>query len=38
MVRQSPERAYDIEFFDEFVRAAWTERLSPENPQFRPPS
>src|SRR5205823_5474599 len=29
MVRQSPERAYDIAFFDEFARAAgWTERLS----------
>ena len=26
MVRQSPERAYDIAFFDEFARAAgWTE-------------
>jgi NAD(P)-dependent dehydrogenase (short-subunit alcohol dehydrogenase family) len=33
MVRQSPERAYDIAFFDEFARAAgWTERLSLENP------
>ena len=39
MVRQSPERAYDIAFFDEFARAAgWTERLSLENPQSRPPS
>jgi NAD(P)-dependent dehydrogenase (short-subunit alcohol dehydrogenase family) len=39
MVRQSPERAYDIAFFDEFARAAgWTERLSLENPEFRPPS
>ena len=29
MVCQSPERAYDIAFFDEFARAAgWTERLS----------
>jgi len=38
MVRQSPERAYDIGFFDEFARAAgWTERLSLENPEFRPP-
>ena len=38
MVRQSPERAYDIAFFDEFARAAgWTERLSLENPEFRPP-
>jgi hypothetical protein len=36
MVRQSPERAYDIAFFDEFARAAgWTERLSLENPEFR---
>src|ERR1700726_4397055 len=33
MVRQSPERAYDITFFDEFARAVgWTERLSLENP------
>jgi hypothetical protein len=33
MVRQSPERAYDIAFFDEFARAAgWSERLSLENP------
>ena len=39
MVRQSPERAYDITFFDEFARAAgWTGRLSLENPEFRPPS
>jgi hypothetical protein len=39
MVRQSPERAYDITFFDEFARAAgWTERLSLENPNLRPPS
>ena len=39
MVRQSPERAYDIAFFDEFARAAgWTERLSLENPEFRPPN
>ena len=39
MVRQSPERAYDIAFFDEFARAAgWTERLSLENPESRPPS
>src|SRR5438270_9675824 len=39
MVRQSPERAYDIAFFDEFARAAgWTERLSLENPEFRPAS
>jgi hypothetical protein len=36
MVRQSPERAYDIEFFDEFARAAgWTRRLSLENPEAR---
>src|SRR6202046_2315450 len=29
MVRQSPERAYDIAFFDEFAReAGWTKRLS----------
>ncbi len=34
MVRQSPERAYDIAFFDEFARAAgWTKRLSLENPE-----
>jgi hypothetical protein len=39
MVRQSPERAYDIAFFDEFARAAgWTDRLSIENPELRPPS
>ena len=39
MVRQSPERAYDIAFFDEFARAAgWTARLSLENPEFRTPS
>ena len=39
MVRQSPERAYDIAFFDEFARAAgWTERLSLENPELRQPS
>ena len=39
MVRQSPERAYDITFFDEFACAAgWTERLSLENPELRPPS
>jgi hypothetical protein len=39
MVRQSPERAYDIAFFDEFARAAgWTERLSLENPDLRPPN
>src|ERR1700687_612562 len=39
MVRQSPERAYDIAFFDEFARAAgWTDRLSLENPELRPPS
>jgi len=39
MVRQSPERAYDIAFFDEFARAAgWTERLSLENPELRRPS
>ena len=39
MVRQSPERAYDIAFFDEFARAAgWTERLSLENPELRPSS
>jgi methionine synthase II (cobalamin-independent) len=38
MVRQSPERGYDIGFFDEFARAAgWTERLSLENPELRPP-
>ena len=37
--RQSPECAYDIVFFDEFARAAgWTERLSLENPEWRPPS
>jgi hypothetical protein len=37
MVRQSPVRAYDIAFFDEFARAAeWTERLSLENPDLRP--
>ena len=39
MARQSPERAYDIAFFDEFARAAgWTERLSLENPELRRPS
>jgi NAD(P)-dependent dehydrogenase (short-subunit alcohol dehydrogenase family) len=39
MVRQSPERAYDIAFFDEFAQAAgWTERLSRENPELRQPS
>src|SRR5215475_13094242 len=39
MVRQSPERAYEIAFFDEFARAAgWTERLSLENPELRAPS
>ena len=39
IVRQSPERAYDIAFFDEFARVAgWTERLSLENPKFRAPS
>ena len=33
MVRQSPDRAYDIAFFDEFARApGWTERLSLETP------
>jgi short-subunit dehydrogenase len=38
MVRQSPERAYDVAFFDEFARAAgWGERLSLENPELRPP-
>src|SRR4030081_3401342 len=36
MLRQSPERAYDIAFFDEFARAAgWTERLFLENPELR---
>ena len=39
MVRQSPERAYGHSFFDEFARAAgWTERLSLENPNLRPPN
>jgi hypothetical protein len=39
MVRQSPECAYDIAFFDEFARAVgWTERLSLENPELRQPS
>jgi NAD(P)-dependent dehydrogenase (short-subunit alcohol dehydrogenase family) len=39
MVRQSPERAYDIAFFDEFARAAgWTERAALENPELRQPS
>src|SRR6516165_3074899 len=34
MVRQSPEPAYDLGFFDEFARAAgWTERASLENPE-----
>src|SRR5580692_10644127 len=38
MVRQSPERAYDIGFFDEFARAAgWAERASLENPELRQP-
>jgi NAD(P)-dependent dehydrogenase (short-subunit alcohol dehydrogenase family) len=37
MVRRSPECAYDLEFFDEFARAAgWTDRLSLENPELRP--
>jgi hypothetical protein len=36
MVRQSPERAYNIALFDEFPRAAgWTNRLSLENPDLR---
>jgi NAD(P)-dependent dehydrogenase (short-subunit alcohol dehydrogenase family) len=39
MVRQSPDRAYDVAFFDQFARAAgWTERLSLENPDLRPPN
>ena len=39
MVRQSPECAYDIAFFDKFARAAgWTERLSIENPNLGPPN
>src|SRR5262249_10387346 len=39
IVRQSPDRAYDISFFDEFARATgWIERLSLENPELRPPS
>ena len=39
MVRQSPERAYDIAFFDEFAReAGWTKRLFLENPELRPSS
>jgi NAD(P)-dependent dehydrogenase (short-subunit alcohol dehydrogenase family) len=39
MVRQSPERADDIAFFDEFARAAeWTDRLSLENPELHPPN
>jgi hypothetical protein len=39
MVRQSPDRAYDITLFDECARAAgWTERLSLENPNLRPTS
>ena len=39
MVRQSPVRAYDVAFFDEFASAAgWTERLSLENPDLRPPN
>jgi hypothetical protein len=39
MVRQSPERAYDLAFFDEFAReAGWAERLSLENPNLRPPN
>ena len=39
MVRQSPDRAYDVAFFDEFARAAgWTKRLSLENPDLRPPN
>src|SRR6202045_1197948 len=39
MVRQSPERAYDIAFFDEFALAGgWTERTSLENPKLRKPS
>jgi hypothetical protein len=39
MVRQPPDRAYDIAFFDEFARAAgWTQRLLLENPDLRAPS
>ena len=39
MVRRSPERAYDTDFFDEFARAAgWTRRLALENPDLRSPS
>ena len=39
MVRQSPELAYDLGFFDEFARASgWTERLALENPSLRPRS
>ena len=39
MVRQSPEHAYDIAFFDEFARTAgWTKRASLENPELRQPS
>jgi hypothetical protein len=39
MVRQSPDSAYDIAFFDEFACAAgWTERLSLENPDLRLPN
>src|ERR1700722_14205514 len=39
MVRQSPARAYDIAFFDEFAReAGWTKRLSLQNRELRPSS
>jgi hypothetical protein len=39
MVRQSPDSADDIAFFDEFACAAgWTERLSLENPDLRLPN
>jgi len=39
MVRQSPDGAYDIAFFEEFARAAgWTERLSLENFEPHQPS
>jgi hypothetical protein len=39
MVRQAPDRAYEVAFFREFARAAgWTERLSLENPDLRQPN
>jgi hypothetical protein len=37
MVRQSPERAYDIAFFDEFARAAgWAKARLSQEPRIAP--